>query len=170
MQSIIIFRQKLYKMKNLFLIVFLVSFSATSLVTAQTSRSQEEKNEIIYNNCKAAVKAMQYNFVADWVFKDNQREQLESNSNGITINESEISGKLISSVANNAIFSVDGTIENYTTKFDEESKRIMITFKVNTKTDILAFSIKVMPTGNTFLDVSSTENGSISYRGRLSKL
>jgi hypothetical protein len=149
-------------MKKLILIVILFSLSATTYSCAQSKSAQKEKLKATYNNSKALVNTQTFHFVGELVYNNKNREKLSSDAK-ISINESSVSGKVISLSHQKKSFYLGGDIENYKTVVDDETQQISIEFSVN-KHKVF---IDIKPNGNAFLTISSGADNTISWTGHI---
>ena len=101
------------------------------------------------------------------VYNNKKRERLNSDSNTIVINKSEVSGSVISLISDNKTFDVTGTIVNYKTSFDDDKEQISITINIKTSTQMLDMFIDIKSEGNAFLTVSTGNYNTISWTGKL---
>jgi len=151
-------------MKKLVLLAMLFGLSIT--LNAQAKPNQIAKFQASYNNLKALVKTQQYQFVAEWVFKNKKREQLNSESNIIKINKSNISGHLGILNSEKKTIDANSTIENYKVSFKDNEQQVLIKFNIGKD----EYNIDVNANGNTFLTASSSNSNTISWKGKLKKL
>ncbi len=148
-------------MKNLVFLVILFSFSATTFCTAQTKAAQKEKFQATYNSSKALVQTQTYQFVGEVAFQNNKREKLDSDSNTVTVNKSQISGQVVSLSQVNKRFDFHGSVEKYQVSFNDDKQQISIEFNVNKDHVVIA----IKPNGKAFLTVSSGNGVNISQVG-----
>jgi len=154
-------------MKKLVLLTILFSLSVSTYTCAQIKETQKEKFQITYKSSKAIVETQHYNFVGEMVYNNKKREKLSNDSNTVSINKSEISGKVISLQSENKSFGLNGAIENYKASFDDDKQNIRIQFNVKTTSRNIEVFIDIKPNGNAFLTVSSGNFNTISWTGKI---
>ena len=154
-------------MKKLILLAILFSFLPTTYNFAQTKEIQKVKFQDNYQKAKELVKTRHFSFVGEMVYNNKKRERLNSDSNTIVINKSEVSGSVISLISDNKTFDVTGTIVNYKTSFDDDKEQISITINIKTSTQMLDMFIDIKSEGNAFLTVSTGNYNTISWTGKL---
>lgn len=140
--------------KYLFILTLLFGFTATSLSCAQSKTTQKEKFQSTYNEMKALVQSKDYKFVGDFVYNNKKREKLDTATNNIAVNQSEVSGFASALYAKDEAINVNGKITNYNVNFDDDAQEIAIEFTV----DDIKFYIDIKPNGNAFLAIKSSVN------------
>ncbi|MBV7268244.1 DUF4251 domain-containing protein [Winogradskyella luteola] len=152
-------------MKYLIILILLFSFSATNLVSAQSKETQKEQFQSTYNAMKALVKAKEFKYVGEVVFKADKRQMLDSTTNILTVNQAYSSGSLSTLDSITKGIQVDGEISNYIIDFNDDSQQISVQFSVNN----MEIYIDIKPNGNAFLTVKGTVN-KITQRGKLKSI
>lgn len=157
-------------MKKLVLIALLFSLSATTIVTAQSKQTQKEVFASTYHNTKTLVNTQQFLYVGEMVYNNETREVLNDEIKTLTIDKSEVSGKVISVRSDKKTINVTGKIEDYMASFDDQKQEVNISFNVKTESATVTINIEIKPNGNAFLTVSSAGNEKISWTGKLKSL
>jgi hypothetical protein len=156
-------------MKKLSLILLFVSLSASVCLFAQSQDNQNDIFETIYKKNKALAETQQYRLIAETVYKDKSRKQLNPDSNIISINKSEISGVLNTLKSQNKTFQLIGAIEAYSVAFDDDKQEVSIQFSIKSMLQPSEIAIVVKPNGKAFLELKSA-GVSTSYICRLERL
>ncbi|WP_299519068.1 DUF4251 domain-containing protein [Winogradskyella sp.] len=149
-------------MKRLILLTIFLGFSSVVTSYAQSKVSQKEKFEATYNKIKAIVQSKDYQFVGEMVYHNKKRERLEVNSNTVTVDRNNVSGKVSSLSSKRTTIEVDGRMKNYNVNFDDDSQQISIEFT----SDNVGFYIDVKPNGNAFL-TAKRANSEITQVGKI---
>lgn len=155
-------------MKKFTLFTVLFSLCAISYSTAQVKEKQQAQFETTYNQSKAIVQSQDYSFVGEMVYEDKTRERLNSESNTIVIQKSQVSGTLASLTSEGEIFNLNGSIQDYKVSFSDDTQEISIQFKVKSESNFSEVQIDVKPNGNAFLEFKSL-NSSASYTGKIKR-
>ena len=154
-------------MKKIVVLALVFGFSMTSLLNAQNQQTQKEQFEKNYQSLKSLVKTQDFNFVGEVVFDGSTREKLDNKTNTISINDSEIAGKMISLKSVGKTIDVNGSIENYKAIFDDDAQYIFMEFNAKSATQSLDFTIEIKPNGKATLTVLSVNDDSITWVGYL---
>ncbi|WP_299113410.1 hypothetical protein [uncultured Winogradskyella sp.] len=154
-------------MKNLIILTFIFSLSASTFVSAQSKPTQKETFQGTYNAMKALVKSKKFKYVGEVVFEGFERERLnnEDESNCLTIEDSKATGLIFDLGEDDRATLIMDKIINYSVNFNDDLQNISIAFAVN-KIKIL---IDIKPNGNAFLTI---KNGikDITQMGKLQAL
>lgn len=156
-------------MKKLFLLVFILSISTTTLVCAQGNQRQKEMFESTYQNSKELVSSKVFVYNGDLVLGNGTRESLTEN-NQLKINLTEVSGTISAPTAENKSINLDGDIEDYSVNYKDEKQQISINFNVNTASGLVSVNIEVKPNAKAFLTVTKDDGTSIQWTGSLDSL
>lgn len=152
-------------MRTLLLLVFLLTFSATSLSCAQSKTTQKEKFQSNYENMKTVVQSKSFKFIGDYVYDSKRRTKINGEANTIVINQDALSGQTSALDSPNNIIKIDGEISDYTVDFNDEKQDISITFRSGER----YFFIDIKANGYVFLAVK-TGNETINQVGSLERL
>ena len=152
-------------MKKIILLALLFSFAINIHVSAQSKETRKAQFQSTYNSTKSLVNSQVYNFIGDVVFDGSTREKLNSDSNTIVINKSNITGKLTALQSKKNALDVNGAIENYTVTSNDDKQQVLVQFKVVTAAQTLDANIQVKPNGNAVLRVSSNNGDIITWVG-----
>jgi hypothetical protein len=101
------------------------------------------------------------------VYDNNRREQINSNTNSVSINQSSSSGSLASFSNRGVIFDFNGTLSNYKVKFDDSRKLINISYEVNNSDKIEIVELAIKPNGNAILSIQDNSGERIYWLGSL---
>lgn len=115
-------------MRTLLLLVFLLTFSATSISCAQSKTTQKEKFQSNYENMKTIVQGNSFKFIGNLVYDSAQRKTVDAALNTISINGNELSGNFSTLEATDKRVELDGQISNYKIDYDDEKQTISISF------------------------------------------
>lgn len=145
-------------------VIFLLFLSITSVGIGQ---SRLDKFEPTYQKSKSLVMAKNYTVNFTMVYDNSRREQINSNTNSVSINQSNSSGSLASFSNRGVIFDFNGAISNYKVKFDDNRKLINISYDLinNGKSQFIELAIK--PSGNVILLLKKDSGKSTSWIGNL---
>lgn len=152
-------------MRTLLLLVFLLTFSATSLSCAQSKTTQKEKFQSNYENMKTIVQSKSFKFIGDYVYDSKRRTKINGEANTIVINQDALSGQTSALDTPNNIIKIDGEISDYTVDINDEKQDISITFRSGERN----FYIDIKANGYVFLAVK-TGNETINQVGSLERL
>ncbi len=148
-------------MKKLLIFCFLIAIASPSIGFSQSALTKEEKVQAMYNLNKKIVESKNFNFIATWVFSDNERGEVAEDANTITINGTAIYGALTTLDANKPSVMLKGSMQNYNVNFNDEAHQITISFRIGAYNATLA----VRPNGIAFLTLNSHNNKTITYKG-----
>lgn len=166
-------------MKRFITILLLLSFIVP--VSAQTreekKKMKDEKATEAYAAIKKLVNSAEINFEADWATSNTGRRiNLIGNTNYLKIDHTE--GDIYlpffgtahsSSVGFNGNGGIEfkGKIENYSTKFNDKKKLVVIKFRTKEKSESFDFTLTLYSNKNANLTVSSNSRSNISYSGKI---
>lgn len=148
-------------MKKLLIFCFLIAIASPSIGFSQSALTKEEKVQAMYNLNKKIVESKNFNFIATWVFSDNERGEVAEDANTITINGTAIYGALTTLDTNKPAIMLKGSMQNYNANFNDETHQITISFRIGAYNATLA----VKPNGIAFLTLNSHNNKTITYKG-----
>jgi hypothetical protein len=134
-------------MKHIIILALLLSFSTHTVVSAQSKTLQKEQFQNTYNSLKALVKAKEFKYVGEVVFSNAKRERLNSDSNTLTINNTNAVGSISALEKKAKATQIKGEISNYKVNFNDDLQTISIQFNVNKMTVYL----NIKPNGNAVL-------------------
>ncbi|WP_370391234.1 DUF4251 domain-containing protein [uncultured Winogradskyella sp.] len=145
-------------------VIFLLLLTITSVGIGQ---SRLDKFEPTYQKSKSLVMAKNYTVNFTMVYDNSRREQINSNTNSISINQFNSSGRLASFSNRGIIFDFNGAISNYKVNFDDNRKLINISYDLinNGKSKFIELAIK--PSGNVILLLKKDSGKSTSWIGNL---
>jgi len=152
-------------MKKIILLALLFSFTVNIHVSAQSKETRKAQFQSTCNSTKSLVNSQVYNFIGDVVFDGSTREKLNSDSNTIVINKSNITGKLTALQSKKNTLDVNGAIEDYTVTSNDDKQQVLVQFKVVTAAQTLDANIQIKPNGNAVLRVSSNSGDIITWVG-----
>jgi hypothetical protein len=153
-------------MKKLIVVVILFSLSITTFSYAQTKRSQKEIFQVTYKNSKALVASQHFQFVGELVYNADKREKLESNSNGIRLNKTKVSGTLKALGKADKILEINGIVKNYNASYDDDKQSISVHFLVNGN----KVHIAILPSGKALITSNLANANAMTWLGKLIKL
>jgi hypothetical protein len=152
-------------MKNLFILALIFSLSVSTVVTAQSKKTQKETFQATYNAMKTLVKSKEFKYVGEVVFEDRKRERLNSDSNTFSVDNSNVTGLLQALGEATKVIPIKGEISNYNVNFNDDLQNISIEFSVNK----MKIYIDIKANGNAFLTVEGAVNN-ITQRGKLQNI
>ncbi|MBU2929038.1 DUF4251 domain-containing protein [Winogradskyella psychrotolerans] len=150
-------------MKKIILLALLFSFSASTLVIAQTKTSQEEMFAATYHSSKIAVNSQHYQFVANVIHNSQEREILDGAINEIRINKLDVEGQLHGFSKDKVVNTLKDSNSKIETEFNDDNQEITITIE----TKVYAINIVVKPNGNAFLTLTGNGSSKLLYTGKL---
>ena len=153
-------------MKKLIVVVILFSLNITTFSYAQTKRSQKEIFQVTYKSSKALVASQHFQFVGELVYNAEKREKLESNSNGIRLNKTKVSGTLKTLGKANKILEINGIVKNYNALYDDDKQSISVHFLVNGN----RVHIDILPNGKALITSNLANANAMTWLGKLIKL
>jgi hypothetical protein len=145
-------------------VIFLLFLTITSVGISQ---NRLDKFEPTYQKSKSLVMAKNYTVNFTMVYDNNRREQINSNTNSVSINQSSSSGSLASFSNRGVIFDFNGTLSNYKVKFDDSRKLINISYEVNNSDKIEIVELAIKPNGNAILSIQDNSGERIYWLGSL---
>jgi hypothetical protein len=146
-------------------VIFLFFFTLTSVGISQ---NRLDKFEPTYQKSKSLVMAKNYTVNFTMVYDNSRREQINSNTNSVSIYQSNSSGSLASFSNRGVIFDFNGAISNYKVKFDDSRKLINISYELNNNSDkIENVELAIRPNGNAILSIKDNSGQSIYWLGSL---
>lgn len=152
-------------MKKLVLLTLLISLSAVSFVTGQTKQSQQEMFQANYNTTKSIVQSMQFQFIGEVVFNREKRELIDSETNKLTFNKLNVSGKTASLQSFNKTISLEGKLQNYKLCHNNEKYEVTIQFQLGNE----EYQIVINKLGKAFLSLMASNNN-ITQLGRIERI
>ena len=152
-------------MKKFSLLCLLFCLSASTLNFAQTKTTQSETFQVTYDATKALVASKNYQFIANLIYDDNKRAQLDEALNKVSVSSAKISGVLETFQKADRTHSFKGNMTSYGHFFDDEKQEILI--KITNEGYKLDIEIK--PNGKAFLTLSGTGSSELMYIGKLQK-
>ena len=152
-------------MRTLLLLVFLLTFSASSTSCAQSKTTQKEKFQPTYDHMKTIVQSKSFKFIGDYVYDSKQRTKINGEANTIVINQGALSGQTSALDTPDNNIKVDGEISDYSVDFNDEKQDISIAFRSGERT----FYIDIKANGYAFLAIKSG-NETINQVGSLVSL
>ncbi len=156
-------------MKKMVVLTLLFSFLLSAFNCAQSKEIQPEKVNDYYESSKNIVKNKHYYFIGEVVYSNKNKEKLNSNANTIEINNSKVSGIVMSLKIENKSFNITGDIENYKALFEDDKRHISVSFDVTRVNQTYSVFIDVKPNRNAFLTVSTGNYNTISWTGTIKK-
>jgi len=153
-------------MKKLIVVVILFSLNITTFSYAQTKRSQKEIFQVTYKSSKDLVASRHFQFVGELVYNAAKREKLESNSNGIRLNKTKVSGTLKALGKANKRVDITGVIMNYNASYDDDKQSISVDFLVNGN----KVHIDILPNGKALITSNLANANAMTWLGKLIKL
>ncbi|WP_299362188.1 DUF4251 domain-containing protein [Winogradskyella sp.] len=152
-------------MKNLIALTLILSISFSSVCFSQQQSSEKERAQAIYLGHKALIETQNFQFVANWVFRDDARKEVPVDRNTIKISQSNLAGLLASFGNNEEAIVLNGKINDYSTLFNDDEQQIIIKIK----TDVYDIKIDIKSNGKAFLVLKANNLQSMTYRGVIAK-
>ncbi len=166
-------------MKRFITILLFLSFivPVSAQTRAEKKKMKAEKAAEAYAAIKKLVNSAEINFEADWATSNTGRRiNLIGNTNYLKIDHTE--GDIYlpffgtahsSSVGFNGNGGIEfkGEIENYSTKFNDKKKLVVIKFRTKEKSESFDFTLTLYSNKNANLTVSSNSRSNISYSGKI---
>lgn len=157
--------------------LFLIVWPASDLAYAQEKkRSNKEKKIQEFEATLGLLEQGNYEFIANWAYTNlGYRINLLTNPNHLKMEDGIATIRLpfygdintpnvMLNQAGGLVF--EGEVENLSIEANEKKREIFVRFQAKVSTEVLEFTLKVFPNGNSSLRVISNQRSRINYDGK----
>ncbi|PHS60690.1 MAG: hypothetical protein COB12_12855 [Flavobacterium sp.] len=163
--------------KTLVIVVVLLGFS--QITFSQSKKELKEEKAIQeYQVTKELINSKQYVFDADWISTTRGiRINIAGGSNRIAVvqDSAKASMQFFGEVTSIRFDDGEGVefnnkMEDYEVKFNDEKRRITVSFKAKFKSETYNIYMSITKSGTTYVDVNSNNKRSVTYDGRITAI
>ena len=163
-------------MKKIILLL-LISLLVSSTIYAQSKKEKKaEKALQEYEDMKALIEGMEFDFQADWATTlQGRRISLTSNANFLKFRNDSVDIYLPyfgtstsggAAMTNDGGIVYSGPVKKFKMSVNDKKKKILLDFEANDKNDTFIFNMVIFKGGNTLINVISDYRSSIKYDGQ----
>jgi len=165
-------------MKNLILVLVVITTFSSSLI-AQTKKELKEQKAIeYYEKIKALVNSKVFVFDAVWISTTRGRRiNIASGSNSIAVVQDSTKAAMqffgeVNSIrfSGNEGVAFNNIMYDYQVKFNDKKKNILVSYRVKNKSENYNVSMTITKSGNTYVDVYSNVKRNVTYDGKVSAI